>query len=78
MNNIVIIFAIAGIFIVFMSYRIIHVMTNPKEYTERNDFGKWSKSCVETGELLYLRKKSVKDFLGNIMCEIAVLISLIV
>lgn len=74
MNNIVIIFAIVGIFIAFMSYRIIRVMTGSEEYTERNDFGYWSKTCKETGELNYLRKKTIKDFVNNIVCEFVLLI----
>lgn len=74
MNNIVVIFAIAGIFIAFMSYHIVHIMTCSEEYTERNDFGYWSKTCKETGELNYLRKKTVKDFVNNIACEFVLLI----
>ena len=74
MNNIVVIFAIAGIFIVCISYRIIHVMTGSEEYMERNDFGYWSKTCKETGELNYLRKKTEKDFVNNIVCEFVLLI----
>ena len=78
MNNIVIIFAIAGILIAFMSCRIVSVMTNQKEYTERNDFGYWSKTCKETGELNYLRKKTARDFINNIVCEIVLLATSII
>lgn len=36
---------------VLLSYRIVKVMVFPSEYTEKNDFGDWSLSCYETGEV---------------------------
>lgn len=42
-----------------LSARIVSVMCFDKPYTEKNDFGYWSKDCYETGELYYVKKHRV-------------------